>query len=200
VAEPGALAWQQPCATALVSWRVTQRVLQHVAMRAALHLSSLALTALGLLAAPAWAEPLAAAGASSSAAPVAATLADQGDPALDEHVSRLTAELRCLVCQNQTIADSQAELAVQLKHEVRQQLAHGASDQQVRDFMVQRYGDFVLYRPPVNASTILLWVGPALLLLLGGGLLLVHWRERRQAFDGQPDSVLPTDDESRTSA
>jgi len=89
---------------------------------------------------------------------------------------------------------------VQLKHEVRQQLAHGASDQQVRDFMVQRYGDFVLYRPPVNASTVLLWVGPALLLLLGGGLLLVHWRERRQAFDGQPDSVLPTDDESRTSA
>lgn len=113
---------------------------------------------------------------------------------LDEHVNRLTAELRCLVCQNQTIADSQAELAVQLKNEVRAQLARGATDDEVRQFMVQRYGDFVLYRPPVNEATWLLWGGPALLLLLGGGLMALHWRERGAAFKGQPDSVLPDED------
>ncbi|MGH6648509.1 cytochrome c-type biogenesis protein [Aquabacterium sp.] len=114
------------------------------------------------------------------------------DPLLDEHVNRLTAELRCLVCQNQTIADSQAELAMQLKREVRQQLAGGATDEQVRDFMVQRYGDFVLYRPPVNKATFLLWAAPALLLLMGAGLLFAHWRERRVAFQGQVDSELPS--------
>lgn len=122
----------------------------------------------------------------------AAAAAQGGD--LDEHVNRLTAELRCLVCQNQTIADSQAELAVQLKNEVRAQLARGATDEEVRQFMVQRYGDFVLYRPPVNESTWLLWGGPALLLLLGAGLMALHWRERGAAFKGQPDSVLPDED------
>jgi cytochrome c-type biogenesis protein CcmH len=116
---------------------------------------------------------------------------------LDEHVNRLTSELRCLVCQNQTIADSQATLAVQLKNEVRQQLAHGATDAQVRDFMVQRYGDFVLYRPPVKGTTWLLWGGPALLLALGATLAWLHWRERRAAFRDQPDSILPDDDTAR---
>lgn len=119
------------------------------------------------------------------------------DPLLDEHVARLTAELRCVVCQNQSIADSQADLAMQLKREVRQQLMQGASEDQVREFMVQRYGDFVLYRPPVNRTTLLLWAAPALLLLLGGALLAFHWRERRQAFANGPDSELPamTDDD-----
>lgn len=113
---------------------------------------------------------------------------------LDEHVNRVTSELRCLVCQNQTIADSQAELAVQLKNEVRQQLAAGATDDQVRDFMVQRYGDFVLYRPPVNQSTLLLWIGPLLLLILGLALFGWHWRERRQVQRDAPDSVVPPDE------
>jgi cytochrome c-type biogenesis protein CcmH len=98
---------------------------------------------------------------------------------LDERTNRLASELRCLVCQNQTVADSQAELAVQLKREVRSQLAKGATDEQVRDFMVQRYGEFVLYRPTVNHSTWLLWGGPALLLLTGAGLFVSHWRARR---------------------
>jgi cytochrome c-type biogenesis protein CcmH len=122
--------------------------------------------------------------------------AEPSHPELDEHVNKLTSELRCLVCQNQTIADSQAELAVQLKGEVRQQLARGASDDEVRDFMVQRYGEFVLYRPPVNKATVLLWAGPALLLLMGLMLLVAHVRERHKAFEGRPDSVLPElDDE-----
>jgi cytochrome c-type biogenesis protein CcmH len=117
-------------------------------------------------------------------------------PSLDERVNQIASELRCLVCQNQTIADSHAELAVQLKSEVRQQLARGASDEQVRQFMVERYGDFVLYRPPVNQTTWLLWGGPALLLLLGAGLAAFHWQERRSAFKDAPDSVLPLEDAS----
>jgi len=115
------------------------------------------------------------------------------DPALDEHVNRLASELRCLVCQNQTVADSQAPLAMQLKQLVREQLAQGASDQQVRDFMVQRYGDFVLYRPPVDSVTALLWGGPALLLLLGACLFWTHWRARRLRGDLDDDSALPDD-------
>lgn len=102
---------------------------------------------------------------------------------LDEHVNRLTSELRCLVCQNQTVADSQAELAVQLKLVVRQQLAQGATDQQVIDFMVARYGDFILYRPPVNRVTWLLWTGPALLLLLGLALYAATLRGRGTVED-----------------
>ena len=125
---------------------------------------------------------------------IAAAVVSPADLILEEHVNRLTTELRCLVCQNQTIADSQAELALQLKAEVRSQLARGATDEQVREFMVERYGQFVLYRPPLSAHTVLLWAGPALLLLLGAGLFGAHWRESRQAFDGQPDSVLPDDD------
>lgn len=115
------------------------------------------------------------------------------DPALDERVNRLASELRCLVCQNQTVADSQAPLAMQLKQLVREQLTQGASDQQVRDFMVQRYGDFVLYRPPLDSATTLLWGGPALLLLLGAGLFWMHWRARRLRGDLDDDSALPDD-------
>ncbi len=125
---------------------------------------------------------------------VAHALAAQPNESLDEHVQRLTAELRCLVCQNQTIADSQAELAIQLKQEVKKQLAAGASDQQVRDFMVQRYGEFVLYKPAVEPLTWLLWGGPLVLLGVGAGMLALHWRERQQAFIGVEDSVLPSDE------
>ena len=102
------------------------------------------------------------------------------DSALDERVQRVTTELRCPVCQNQTIADSHAELAVQLRNEVRQQLSQGATEAQVRDFMVERYGDFVLYRPPVNLQTGLLWGGPAILLLIALGVLGLHIRHRQR--------------------
>ena len=89
------------------------------------------------------------------------------DPALDKRVTGLANELRCLVCQNQTLADSNAPLAVDLRREIRSQLAAGASEQDVLDFMVARYGDFVLYRPPFKATTVFLWVGPFLFLVLG---------------------------------
>jgi cytochrome c-type biogenesis protein CcmH len=100
------------------------------------------------------------------------------DPALEKRVLQLAEELRCLVCQNQTIADSQAPLAVELKKQVREQLTRGRSNQDVIDFMVQRYGDFVLYRPPVKAATWLLWFGPFLLLALGLLALALKLRQK----------------------
>ena len=89
------------------------------------------------------------------------------DVALEKRVTALSSELRCLVCQNQTIADSNAPLAVDLRNQVREKLASGMSEGDIIDFMVARYGDFVLYRPPVKAATVLLWFGPPLLLLVG---------------------------------
>jgi cytochrome c-type biogenesis protein CcmH len=97
----------------------------------------------------------------------------QENPELDRRVADLAHELRCLVCQNQTIADSNAPLAVDLRKEIRSQLAAGKSERDVIDFMVARYGDFVLYRPPFKATTLALWLGPFVLLALGA---LIFWR------------------------
>ena len=96
----------------------------------------------------------------------------QEDPKLERRVTDLAHELRCLVCQNQTLADSNAPLAVDLRGQIREQLKAGKSEREVMDFMVQRYGDFVLYRPPFKASTLALWLGPFALLALGAWLLL----------------------------
>ncbi len=104
-----------------------------------------------------------------------------GDPALEARLKKLETELRCLVCQNQTLADSNADLAQDLRVEVRKLVQSGKSDQEVKDFLVARYGDFVLYRPPVKSTTWLLWAGPFGLLAIGG---LVWWqvlRRRRSA-------------------
>jgi len=102
----------------------------------------------------------------------------QEDPALEKRVRELSSELRCLVCQNQTLADSNAPLALDLRNQVREQLKSGKSERDVIDFLVARYGDFVRYRPPLKASTVLLWVGPFLLLAVG--LTLLIWRVRRR--------------------
>ncbi len=104
------------------------------------------------------------------------------DPALDQQVQRLASELRCLVCQNQTIADSNAELAVDLRKQVREQLKQGKSEKEILDYMVNRYGDFVLYRPPVKAQTLLLWIGP-FVLMAGGLWFLLGYLRRRRAPD-----------------
>jgi cytochrome c-type biogenesis protein CcmH len=95
----------------------------------------------------------------------------------------LSNELRCLVCQNQTIADSSAPLAEDLRNQVREKMRQGASDSQIIDFMVERYGDFVLYRPPFKATTFLLWFGPLLLLAAGSIVLLRRLVRRRPARD-----------------
>src|SRR6202521_6113106 len=111
------------------------------------------------------------------------------DPILDKRVMQVATELRCLVCQNQTLADSNAPLAIDLRNQIREQLARGASERDVLDFMVARYGDFVLYRPPLKASTVLLWFGPFLLLGLGIVLVMKRIRTRRagQAELTEPD-------------
>jgi len=101
------------------------------------------------------------------------------DPVLDKRVADLAHELRCLVCQNQSLAESNASLAVDLRNQIREQLAAGASEQQVIGFMVARYGDFVLYRPPFKATTIALWAGPFLLLALGVVVLVRRIARRR---------------------
>jgi cytochrome c-type biogenesis protein CcmH len=99
---------------------------------------------------------------------------------LDRRVMNLAHELRCLVCQNETLADSQAPLAADLRNQIREQLAAGRSEKEVVDFLVARYGDFVLYRPPLKASTVFLWTGPFLFLALGA-LLAVRFARRRRA-------------------
>lgn len=101
------------------------------------------------------------------------------DPALEQRVTALAEELRCLVCQNQTIAESNAPLAIDLKNQVREQMKQGTSDREILDFMVARYGDFVLYRPPFMASTLLLWLGPLLLLAAGLFTLFFNLARRR---------------------
>ena len=93
------------------------------------------------------------------------------DPALEARLKAMSQELRCLVCQNSTLADSSAPLAEDLRKEIRVQLRAGKSDKEVVDYLVARYGDFVRYRPPVNNSTALLWFGPFLLLIIGGFVL-----------------------------
>jgi cytochrome c-type biogenesis protein CcmH len=108
----------------------------------------------------------------------ALAFAQEKDAKLEARVAALSNELRCLVCQNQTLADSNAPLAVDLRNTIREQLARGASEREVMDFMTARYGDFVLYRPPFKASTLVLWVGPFLLLFLGVFVFLKRIRKR----------------------
>lgn len=98
---------------------------------------------------------------------------------LEKHVYKLTEELRCLVCQNQTIADSHSGLAIDLRNEVREKIQRGDSDEEIKAFMVDRYGDFVLYRPPVKSTTWLLWFGPFFLVLIGLVILYVQVKSSR---------------------
>ncbi|HWH40524.1 MAG TPA: cytochrome c-type biogenesis protein [Usitatibacter sp.] len=112
------------------------------------------------------------------------------DPVLEARVSKLAQELRCLVCQNQTLEDSHAPLAIDLKNQVRDMLASGRSESEVVDYLVARYGDFVLYRPPLKATTLILWIGPLLLLAISLLALLHHIRRgtAAPADDGRIDA------------
>ena len=119
--------------------------------------------------------------------PVSASAADaiptEKDPVAAARAVKLAEKLRCLVCQNQSIADSNADLARDLRQQISEQIATGKSDEEILDYMVARYGDFVLYRPPVKTTTVLLWTGPALLLIVGFFILARIIRSRRQQID-----------------
>jgi cytochrome c-type biogenesis protein CcmH len=136
--------------------------------------------AVALLSALVWSPALQAADAPAAAA----------NPAQEARMMAVAAELRCLVCQNQSIADSHAGLAVDLRQQIREMLAKGQSEREILDYMTERYGDFVRYRPPLNAATALLWGGPALLMAgaLGGLFVVLRRRQRLGADAFDPDT------------
>jgi cytochrome c-type biogenesis protein CcmH len=109
-----------------------------------------------------------------------------GDPAVEARVNKLAEELRCLTCMGQSIADSQSSFSIDMKREIRAMIVAGKNDKEIMEFMVQRYGDFVLYRPPVKSTTWLLWGGPFVLLAVGLALLIVRLRK----MGGQAEAEL----------
>ena len=108
------------------------------------------------------------------------------DPAMEARLRNLSQELRCLVCQNETLADSRADLADDLRREIREQMKAGKSDQEIIAFLTQRYGDFVLYRPRVKPVTYLLWFGPFVLLVGGMVVLYRYVKQRRDSISEKP--------------
>jgi cytochrome c-type biogenesis protein CcmH len=125
----------------------------------------------------------------------AAPLAD--DPAVEKRLVAIADELRCLVCQNESLSGSRAELAQDLRRELRELIRAGKTDAEIREFMVSRYGDFVLYRPPVKPTTWLLWAGPFLLMVAGVAVLLVYLRRRGREVAGE---ALTEEETSRAQA
>ena len=129
----------------------------------------------------------------ASAALAKSAAPESADPALEARMVRVTSELRCLVCQNQTIADSNAALAVDLRREARELITQGKSDAEIVDYMTARYGDFVLYRPPLKGTTAMLWFGPAAMLLGGAAVLVIVLRRRTKmsadAFEPDPEEA-----------
>ena len=108
------------------------------------------------------------------------------DPKIEQRMKALTEQLRCLVCQNETLADSRADLAEDLRQQIREQMNAGKSDQEIIAFLTDRYGDFVLYKPPVKRTTYLLWFGPFILLIAGTGMLYRYLKHRRELIQDKP--------------
>lgn len=119
------------------------------------------------------------------------------DPAVEQRLVDIASELRCLVCQNESLAGSQADLAKDLRNEVRGLIKQGKSDEEVKEFLVSRYGDFVLYRPQVKPVTYLLWAGPFLLLIVGLFVLIRFLKKRNQAV---VDAPLTAEEKQRAAA
>jgi cytochrome c-type biogenesis protein CcmH len=126
----------------------------------------------------------------------AAPLAD--DPVVEQRMIAISEELRCLVCQNESLAGSRAELAQDLRRELRTLIRQGKSDEQIREFMVERYGDFVLYRPRIKPQTYLLWGGPFVLMIVAVAVLLAYLRRRNRVV--VDEDQLSEDEASRAEA
>jgi cytochrome c-type biogenesis protein CcmH len=126
----------------------------------------------------------------------AAQLAE--DPVVEQRLIAISEEMRCLVCQNESLAGSRSDLANDLRRELRTLIKQGKTDAEIREFMVSRYGDFVLYRPPVKPTTWLLWAGPFGLMILGVGALFVYLRRRNT--DIATDNTLTDDERKRAEA
>lgn len=112
-----------------------------------------------------------------------------GDAVLQERVMKLAGELRCLVCQGESLAESHSDFAADMLRKIRELVEQGKSDQEVKDYLVQRYGDFILYRPPLTSMTVLVWFGPLIFLAVGAGLLIFNLRRRRARITVAPLSA-----------
>jgi cytochrome c-type biogenesis protein CcmH len=134
-------------------------------------------------------------GLGSAFANEATPLAD--DPVTEQRLISISEEMRCLVCQNESLAGSRSELANDLRREIRILIKEGKSDDQIRNFMVERYGDFVLYRPPVKPVTWLLWIGPFVILAIGIAGLLTYLRRRNNTV---PNVILTDADNQKIDA
>lgn len=132
--------------------------------------------------------------ASATVAQVRRPEAVKDDPAIEQRLQKLSQELRCLVCQNETLADSRADLAEDLRDEIREQMKAGKSDKEIIAFLTDRYGQFILYKPQVTPTTYLLWFGPFVLLLAGLAVLFYYIRQRREMIPEQP---LTSDERKR---
>ena len=132
--------------------------------------------------------------AQAAAGTLKPALPDADDPVIEERLINLAGDLRCLVCQNESLAGSHAALAEDLRREIREQMRAGRSDQEVIAYLTERYGDFVLYRPPFKPVTWLLWLGPVLFLGIGGGAWYMTLRRRRAVQDA------PVDEKKRAAA
>jgi cytochrome c-type biogenesis protein CcmH len=134
----------------------------------------------------------------SASAKEASLLAD--DPVVEQRLLAISEEMRCLVCQNESLAGSRADLAMDLRRELRTLIKQGKTDSEIKEFMVSRYGDFVLYRPPVKPTTWLLWAGPFGLMLAGVVTLFIYLRRRNKEIADMAPAGLTDEERKRADA
>lgn len=125
---------------------------------------------------------------------IAETATEIANQEIEDRLKVLSTELRCLVCQNSTLADSDAELAQDLRNEIRTLMHEGKTDEEVVDYLVARYGDFIRFRPPVNSSTAFLWFGPFIMLIIGGIALFIVLRKHARTPDSEADQASNTEE------
>lgn len=119
-----------------------------------------------------------------------------GDAAMQERVMKLSGELRCLVCQGQSLADSHSDFAIDMRNKIQNLMEQGMSDKEVKEYLVARYGEFILYRPPFKGASIFVWLGPLVLFLLGAGVLIFNLLKRRRKITATPPP-LSTEEQAR---